>query len=255
MKLPWSGANLRPADEEAGERISVDAVRGVGPLRMIRREVNRTAPAAGLCTGLVRTAGHLWEATEVEGNTVKLQLLSTNRTPRENLPTLYPTSLRRVFSRGGSGSGDNVGPGAFARSASSTDGSQFLSSCDARALCSPCSLSALSTDSFLSSLLCIMAAQMKVSDVAQPVVPVAVTPVAPDGNVRLPPPGCPPGGVFKNVEYVGPITCCITFWCLESMCSPLCCPCDTKEMYIAPDGTHYSLTGTVDEKFGPCKCC
>ena len=33
---------------------------------MIHREVNRTAPAAGLCTGLVRTAGHLWEATEVE---------------------------------------------------------------------------------------------------------------------------------------------------------------------------------------------
>ena len=66
MKLPRSGANLRLADEEAGERISVDAVRGVGPLRMIHREVNRTAPAAGLCTGLVRTAGHLWEATEVE---------------------------------------------------------------------------------------------------------------------------------------------------------------------------------------------
>ena len=61
-----------------------DAVRGVGPLRMIRREVSRTAPAAGLCTGLVRTAGHLGEATEVEGNTVKLQLLSTNRPPPEN---------------------------------------------------------------------------------------------------------------------------------------------------------------------------
>ena len=128
-----------------------------------------------------------------------------------------------------------------------------------------------------------MAAQMKVSDDAQPVVPVAqpvsavavtpvapdgnvrlaqpvsavaVTPVAPDGNVRLPPPGCPPGGVFEDVPYVGPITCCITFWLGElAMCSPLCCPCDTKEMYIAPDGTHYSLTGTVDEKYGPCKCC
>ena len=40
-------ANLGLADEKAGERISVDAVRGIGPLRMIRREVNRTAVAAG----------------------------------------------------------------------------------------------------------------------------------------------------------------------------------------------------------------
>ena len=36
------------ANEEARERIGVDAVRGVGPLRMIRREVNGTAVAAGL---------------------------------------------------------------------------------------------------------------------------------------------------------------------------------------------------------------
>ena len=101
-----------------------------------------------------------------------------------------------------------------------------------------------------------MAAQMKVSDYDRPVVPVAqpvsaaaVTPVAPDGNVRLPPAGCPPGGVFKNVEYVGPITFLMFF-----LCGPqsLCCPCDEKEMYIAPDGKHYSLNGTVDEKYGPC---
>lgn len=121
------------------------------------------------------------------------------------------------------------------------------------------------TDSVLSSLLCIMAAQMKVSDDAQPVVPVAqpvsadaVTPVALVGNDRLPPPGCPPGGVFENVSYVGPITCIITFLLGElffGFCSPLCCPCDTKEMYIAPDGTHYSITGSVDKKYGPCKCC
>ena len=108
-----------------------------------------------------------------------------------------------------------------------------------------------------------MAAQMKVSDDAQPVVPVAqpvsavaVLPVAPGGNVRLPPPGCPPGGVFKNVPYVGDTTWCIALCFLEvALCTPLLCPCDTKEMYIAPDGTHYSLNGTVDEKYGPCKCC
>jgi len=107
-----------------------------------------------------------------------------------------------------------------------------------------------------------MAAQMKVSDDAQPVVPVAqpvsavaVLPVAPGGNVRLPPPGCPPGGVFKNVPYVGDTTWCIALCFLEvTLCTPLLCPCDTKEMYIAPDGTHYSPTGTLDEKYGPCKC-
>ena len=56
VKFPRSRANLRLADEEARERISVDAVRGVGPLRMIRRKVNRTAPAAGLNS---RVRGHL----------------------------------------------------------------------------------------------------------------------------------------------------------------------------------------------------
>ena len=69
MKFPRSGANLRLADEEARERISVDAVRGVGPLRMIRREVNRTAVAAGLGAGASST-GHLCStecSTEVEG--------------------------------------------------------------------------------------------------------------------------------------------------------------------------------------------
>ena len=70
MKFPRSRANLRLADEEARERISVDAVRGVGPLRMIRQEVNRTAPAAGLGTGWVRRSRRHRDAAEVVGNTV-----------------------------------------------------------------------------------------------------------------------------------------------------------------------------------------
>ena len=72
MKFLCSRAILRRADEEARERISVDAVRGVGPLRMIRRKVNRTAVAAGLGAGASST-GHLCStecSTEVEGNTV-----------------------------------------------------------------------------------------------------------------------------------------------------------------------------------------
>ena len=54
MKFLCSRAILRLADEEARERISVDAVRGVGPLRMIRRKVNRTAVAAGRGAGTGR---------------------------------------------------------------------------------------------------------------------------------------------------------------------------------------------------------
>ena len=55
------------ANEEARVRISVDAVRSVGPLRMIRRKVNRTAVPAGLRGA--SSANHLC-TTEVEGNTV-----------------------------------------------------------------------------------------------------------------------------------------------------------------------------------------
>jgi len=47
------------ANEKARERIGVDAVRGVGPLCMIRREVNRAAVAAGLWC---RYANHLCSA-------------------------------------------------------------------------------------------------------------------------------------------------------------------------------------------------
>ena len=57
------------ANEEARKRIGVDAVRSVGSLRMIRREVNGATPAAGLRSGLVAGVGQQG-ATEVEGNTV-----------------------------------------------------------------------------------------------------------------------------------------------------------------------------------------
>ena len=52
MKFTSVRALFGLADEEARERIGVDAVRGVGPLSMIRREVNRTAVAARLGTRL-----------------------------------------------------------------------------------------------------------------------------------------------------------------------------------------------------------
>ena len=68
MKFTSVRALFWLANEEARERISVDAVRGIGPLRMIRREVNRTAVAARLSAGASST-GHLC-STEVVGNTV-----------------------------------------------------------------------------------------------------------------------------------------------------------------------------------------
>jgi len=54
MKFTSVRTLFRLANEEARERISIDAVCGVGPLSMIRREVNRAAVTAGL-----RRVGHL----------------------------------------------------------------------------------------------------------------------------------------------------------------------------------------------------
>ena len=67
MKFTSVRALFWPANEEARERIGVDAVRSIGPLSMIRREVDSAAPATGSrSTG----AGHLYGVAEVEGNTV-----------------------------------------------------------------------------------------------------------------------------------------------------------------------------------------
>ena len=62
MKFTSVRTLFRLANEEARERISIDAVCGVGPLSMIRREVNRAAVTAGL-----RRVGHLKGLTEVVG--------------------------------------------------------------------------------------------------------------------------------------------------------------------------------------------
>ena len=64
MKFTSVWALFWRANEVARERIGIDAVRGIGPLLVIRREVNGAAVAAGLgarCRHL-----DLWvEATEV----------------------------------------------------------------------------------------------------------------------------------------------------------------------------------------------
>ena len=56
VKFTSVRALFRLANEKARERIGVDAVRGMGPLRMIRRKVNRSAPTAVLNS---RVRGHL----------------------------------------------------------------------------------------------------------------------------------------------------------------------------------------------------
>ena len=117
MKFTSVRTLFRLANEEARKQIGIDAVRGVGPLRMIRRKVDSATPAAGLGAGTSST-GHLC-STEVVGNTVTTTELLWNTLFRYQAymvrsPHIEPTG----FPAGGVRSGDNVGPGAFARSAS-----------------------------------------------------------------------------------------------------------------------------------------
>mmetsp|Transcript_25207 Transcript_25207/g.80586 ORF Transcript_25207/g.80586 Transcript_25207/m.80586 type:complete len:94 (+) Transcript_25207:38-319(+) len=75
---------------------------------------------------------------------------------------------------------------------------------------------------------------------------VAVAPVA----GRPAPPGAPPGGHYAMKPYCGVVTILITaFICV---CAGFC-PCDSKEVYIAPNGQAYTPEGTMT-KFGPCTC-
>ena len=68
MKFTSVRALFWLANEEARVRIGVDAVCGVGPLRMIRREVDSATPATRL-RAVASSTGHLC-STEVVGNTV-----------------------------------------------------------------------------------------------------------------------------------------------------------------------------------------
>ena len=68
---------------------------------------------------------------------------------------------------------------------------------------------------------------------------------------RAPPPGCPDGGVYRRVAYVGPVTCIVSCCCG----CPLCCiPMDQKELYFTQDGRSYGMSGNPDTMYGPCNC-
>ena len=68
MKLTSVWTLFWLANEVARVRISIDAVRGIGPLRMIRRKVDSTTIPAVLTAR--HSTGYTPGYTEVEGNTV-----------------------------------------------------------------------------------------------------------------------------------------------------------------------------------------
>ena len=73
-----------------------------------------------------------------------------------------------------------------------------------------------------------------------PAVPVAAAvPVAPVAPISGPP-GAPPGGEYIIEKHCGIITILIGLFLCPCVC---CCPCDTQEVYVAPDGTRWTRTG------------
>lgn len=92
---------------------------------------------------------------------------------------------------------------------------------------------------------------------AQPmpvVAPMTVVAVPAIGNSV--PLGAPPGGHYGMQTFIGPITLIailvlvLVFW--PCACTPLLCPCDTREVYFAPDGTTRTRTG---RQVGVSVCC
>ena len=61
------------------------------------------------------------------------------------------------------------------------------------------------------------------------------------------PPGAKPGGSWTHETYVGTTTLIIiAVLCIVALpfaWSPLCCPCDSREVYIAPDGNKLTRSG------------
>ena len=62
------------------------------------------------------------------------------------------------------------------------------------------------------------------------------------GGMMGPPPGAPPGGVWVNDNYCGPVTICIAILICFPTC---CCPCDTRTVYLAPNGQKFNEQGMI----------
>ena len=63
---------------------------------------------------------------------------------------------------------------------------------------------------------------------------------APDANNIKPPPGAPPGGRYTLEKHCGLITWLVGIFLFPFVC---CCPCDTREMYVAPDNSRWTMHG------------
>jgi len=63
------------------------------------------------------------------------------------------------------------------------------------------------------------------------------------------PPGAAPGGTWTAESYSGQVTLIIfivlilVFW--PALCAPFCCPCDSRNVYVAPNGVKYVASGQV----------
>ena len=64
--------------------------------------------------------------------------------------------------------------------------------------------------------------------------------LAPPNNGVNVPAGAPPGGQYKIEKYMGPLSWCI---CCFACCCVICCPCDEREIYLAPNGRKYTRNG------------
>ena len=63
--------------------------------------------------------------------------------------------------------------------------------------------------------------------------------LAPSNGINVPA-GAPPGGQYKIEKYMGPLSWCI---CCFACCCIICCPCDEREIYVAPNGRKYTRNG------------
>lgn len=73
-----------------------------------------------------------------------------------------------------------------------------------------------------------------------PAVPLAAAVPVAAGVPLSGPPGAPLGGVYTFEKHCGLITILIALFVFPCVC---CCPCDTQEVYVAPDGTRWTRTG------------
>jgi len=76
--------------------------------------------------------------------------------------------------------------------------------------------------------------------VGAPVEVAAACALVPGG--RAPPPGAPAGGQWQQEKFCGIVTMVVTAFCC--WCA-FCCPCDTRPVYVGPDGKTYKEDGCI----------